>query len=192
MEDFQPYAYTMMRPLITLRSNRNDQRNSMNKFRETVIGTVMAILVACGAGQSRIGPATAEAGAVIRPDGVVEMVRPDGSVAATLAVEIAETPEARARGLMERVLGDYMAGMLFIFASAEQQTFWMRNTPSSLDMIFVDAGGKVLNIAVHTTPLSDQLYSSAGPAKYVVEAKAGFADRFGIRPGYTMRWRRLQ
>jgi uncharacterized membrane protein (UPF0127 family) len=68
----------------------------------------------------------------------------------------------------------------------------MRNTPSSLDMIFVDAGGTVLNTAAYTTPMSDQLYSSVGPAKYVVEAKAGFADRFGIRPGYAMRWKRLR
>jgi uncharacterized membrane protein (UPF0127 family) len=109
-----------------------------------------------------------------------------------LAVEIAETAEARARGLMGRVLSDYLVGMLFVFASAEQQTFWMRNTPSSLDMIFVDAAGKVLNVAAYTTPMSDQLYSSAGPAKYVVEAKAGFAERFGIRPGYAMRWKRLR
>jgi uncharacterized membrane protein (UPF0127 family) len=120
------------------------------------------------------------------------MVRPDGSVAASLAVEIAESPEARARGLMGRVLTDYMAGMLFIFESEQPQTFWMRNTPSSLDMMFVDAGGKIVHIAARTTPMSDQLYSSTGPAKYVVEAKAGFADRFGVRQGYTMRWKRLR
>ena len=56
----------------------------------------------------------------------------------------------------------------------------------------VDAGGKVINIAAYTTPMSDQLYPSAGPTKYVVEAKAGFADRFGIRPGHTVRWKRLR
>jgi hypothetical protein len=93
---------------------------------------------------------------------------------------------------MGRVLLDHLAGMLFIFESAQPQSFWMRNTPSSLDMIFIDAGGKIVNIAAYTTPLSDQLYSSAGPAKYVVEAKAGFADRFGIRTGYSVRWKRLR
>ena len=88
--------------------------------------------------------------------------------------------EARARGLMGRVLSDYMAGMLFVFASADQQTFWMRNTPSSLDMIFVDAGGKVLNTAAYTTPMSDQLYSSVGPAKYVVEANGNEGPSFAL------------
>lgn len=137
------------------------------------------------------GPGGGAAGPVIRADGVVEMLLPDGSVAAVLAVEIAETPEARARGLMGRALGDFMTGMLFIFETAEPQTFWMRNTPGSLDMIFIDADGKVLNVAAHTTPMSDRQYSSAGPAKYVMEAKAGFVDRYGIRPGCSMRWKRM-
>jgi uncharacterized membrane protein (UPF0127 family) len=143
-------------------------------------------------GPAGLGLTHAKADPVIRPDGVVEIVRPDGSVAASLAVEIAESPEARARGLMGRVLTGYMAGMLFIFESAQPQTFWMRNTPSSLDMMFVDTGGVVMNIAAYTTPMSDQLYPSAGPAKYVIETRAGFADRFGIRRGYTMRWKRLR
>jgi uncharacterized membrane protein (UPF0127 family) len=137
------------------------------------------------------GPGGAAAAPVIRADGVVEMLLPDGSVAAALAVEIAETPDARARGLMGRALGDFMTGMLFIFETAEPQTFWMRDTPGSLDMIFIDADGKVLNVAAHTTPMSDRTYSSAGPAKYVMEAKAGFADRYGIRPGCSMRWKRM-
>jgi hypothetical protein len=137
-----------------------------------------------------LGTTPAAAGPVIRPEGAVEIVRPDGSIAATLVVEIAETPEERTRGLMGRVLADHLAGMLFIFESAQPQSFWMRNTPSSLDMMFIDADGKIVNIAAHTTPMSDQLYSSSGPAKYVVEAKAGFTDRFGIRTGYSMRWKR--
>lgn len=170
----------------------NSSGDNLARFHRAVIAPVMAVLIAWGAGPDGVGSVPVGAEPVIRPDGVVEILRPDGSVAATLAVEIAETPEARARGLMGRVLSDYLAGMLFVFASAEPQTFWMRNTPSSLDMIFVDAGGTVLNTAAYTTPMSDQLYSSVGPAKYVVEAKAGFADRFGIRPGYAVRWKRLR
>jgi hypothetical protein len=164
----------------------------MNWSRMAMIAAALAVPMALGTGSAGIGPSPAEAGPVLRPDGAVEMLKPDGSVAATLVVEIAETPEARARGLMGKILTDYMSGMLFIFESAQPQTFWMRNTPSSLDMLFVDAGGKVIHIAAYTTPMSDQLYPSAGPVKYVVEAKAGFADRFGIRPGYTVRWKRLR
>jgi uncharacterized protein len=155
---------------------------------------VPAVVLALIGGAVPIGPwpTLAASRPVIRPDGSVEMLRPDGSVAATLVVEIVESPEDRARGLMGRVLPDHLAGMLFIFESAQPQRFWMRNTPSSLDMFFIDAGGKIVNIAAYTTPMSDQLYSSAGPAQYVVEAKAGFADRFGIRTGYSVRWKRLR
>lgn len=157
----------------------------------SMIVLVVGGVIAWAAGPGGAGPTADAAAPAIQANGVVEILRPDGSVAATLAVEIAETPEARARGLMGRLLSDFMAGMLFIFDSAQPQTFWMRNTPGSLDMIFVDADRNVLNVASHTTPMSDQLYSSAGPAKFVVEAKAGFADRFGIRPGYSIRWKRL-
>lgn len=164
----------------------------MNRFLLAVIVPATAFLIAWAGGPYGPWPTLATARPVIRADGTVEVLRPDGSVAATLVVEIVETPEDRARGLMGRVLLDHLAGMLFIFESAQPQSFWMRNTPSSLDMIFIDAGGKIANIAAYTTPLSDQLYSSAGPAKYVVEAKAGFADRFGIRTGYSVRWKRLR
>jgi hypothetical protein len=153
-----------------------------------IVGSVLLLAI----GLVGVVPSAGAATGNLRPDGVVEFQRPDGALVASLAVEIAETLESRARGLMGRALPDYMGGMLFIFDTAEIQTFWMRNTPGSLDMIFVDAAGTVLNVAAATTPMSDQTYSSSGPARYVVEAKAGFAERFGIRRGDAMRWRRLK
>jgi hypothetical protein len=145
----------------------------------------LCLLAACGVA------AAAQSGPVIRPDALVEFVRPDGSTAARLVVEIADTPETRASGLMGRVLADHMGGMLFLFERAEPQAFWMRDTPTSLDIIFIDARSRVLNIAAQTTPRSDRTYASAGEALYVVEAKAGFAARFGVRQGFVMRWKPL-
>ncbi|MCU0539889.1 MAG: DUF192 domain-containing protein [Desulfobacterales bacterium] len=144
-----------------------------------------------GGGAGLLAPAPARAAPVIQPEGFVEFVRPDGSVAARLVVEIADTPERRARGLMGRVLRDYTAGMLFLFEKPAPQVFWMRNTPSSLDIIFIDGSLRVINIAGRTAPMSDRHYASAAAALMVVEALAGFADRFGIRAGDTLRWRRL-
>jgi uncharacterized membrane protein (UPF0127 family) len=68
----------------------------------------------------------------------------------------------------------------------------MRNTPGSLDMIFVAPDGTVLNVAAATTPMSDRTYASSGPALYVVETRAGFAERHGVHRGDLMRWRRSQ
>lgn len=135
---------------------------------------------------------TSAAADAVRPDGRVEFARTDGTPVASLVVEIAEAPDTRARGLMGRVLPDDRSGMLFVFETAEVQTFWMRNTPGSLDMIFVAADGIVLNVAAATTPMSDRTYASSGPSLYVVEARAGFADRHGLRRGDVMRWQRLK
>jgi uncharacterized membrane protein (UPF0127 family) len=146
-------------------------------------GLLMIAIVAAAFGH-------AAAADVVRPDGQVEFVRPDGTPVASLVVEIADAPDTRARGLMGRVLPDDRSGMLFVFDTAEVQTFWMRNTPGSLDMIFVAPDGTVLNVAAATTPMSDRNYASSGPSLYVVEARAGFAERHGLRRGDGMRWRR--
>ena len=127
----------------------------------------------------------------IRVDGTLEFYRPDHSVIQSIQIEISETPEAHAKGLMGRRVLELNEGMLFVYQSAEPQTFWMHNTPLSLDMIFVDEKGRVVNIAKRTTPMSDQTYSSKGPVQSVVEVRAGFTDHFGIDEGTRIRWRRF-
>ncbi len=153
---------------------------------------VLGAAIVLAVGEMTLFSRSVPAAPVLRPDGLVEFVRPDGSVAARLVVEIADTPEDRARGLMGRMLTDYTGGMMFLFETAEPQVFWMRNTPTSLDIIFVDSASRVITVATHTTPMSDRRYASAGPARIVVEAMAGFADRYGIREGLLLRWKRLQ
>ncbi|AFN74709.1 secreted protein containing DUF192 [Melioribacter roseus P3M-2] len=106
-------------------------------------------------------------------------------------VEIADDDIQRATGLMYR---EYMAenqGMLFIFPHESPQSFWMKNTILPLDIIFVDAGGNIVKIHKYTTPYSETSYQSGKPAKYVVEVNAGFADKYGIREGDRIVWRRL-
>ncbi len=137
-------------------------------------------------------PAPAAGTPPVRPDAVVEFLGSDERVLARLIVEIASTPEEQARGLMERPLPDHRHGMLFVFDRARPLTFWMRNTPTPLDIVFVDEKGRILNIAAYTVPYSERLYPSEGPTRYVVEARAGFAERYGIRPGQRIRWNRLR
>lgn len=120
--------------------------------------------------------------------GELQFLRPDGSTAVSITIEIADTPEARIKGLMERWSLPELHGMLFIFDSPEVQRFWMHNTPLSLDMIFLDESRRILNIAESTTPMSKQTYASRGPAKYVVEVRAGFSKRYGIAEGMTVQW----
>jgi uncharacterized membrane protein (UPF0127 family) len=125
----------------------------------------------------------------VQGDGELQFLRQNGSTVVSITIEIADTPEARIKGLMERWFLPDLHGMLFVFDFTEAQRFWMHNTPLSLDMIFVDENRLILNIAESTTPMSKQTYSSRGPAKYVVEVKAGFSRRHGIEEGMSIRWK---
>lgn len=120
--------------------------------------------------------------------GDLQFLRQDGSTVVSITIEVADTPEARIKGLMERWSLPELHGMLFIFDSSEVQKFWMHNTPLSLDMIFADENRRILNIAESTTPMSKQTYSSRGPAKYVVEVRAGFSKRHGIEEGMKIQF----
>jgi uncharacterized membrane protein (UPF0127 family) len=126
----------------------------------------------------------------MRIDGILEFVRVDDSVISSINIEIADTPETQIKGLMGRRSIDYTQGMLFVFERVKPQIFLMKNTPISLDIIFVGENGCVINIAENTTPMSDKIYGSRGPIKYVVEVKAGFAKYFKIEKGICIRWRR--
>jgi uncharacterized membrane protein (UPF0127 family) len=100
-----------------------------------------------------------------------------------LEAEIADTPEARARGLMYRTELADDHGMLFDFGLTRRVSMWMKNTPLSLDMIFADEQGTVLYIAAGTVPFSEETISAPVPVRSVLEVKAGLADRIGVKPG---------
>lgn len=100
----------------------------------------------------------------------------------TFLVELADTDEKRRRGLMYRRDLPDRHGMLFVFERPEVQTFWMKNTYVALDIIFMDADRRIINIA--TLPaLSDRRCRSERAAMYVLELSAGSARRYGIEAG---------
>jgi len=75
------------------------------------------------------------------------------------------------------------AGMLFDFGRPVPVMMWMKDTHVSLDMLFIDAEGRVVNIARGTVPFSLTPIRSAGPVRAVLEVNAGTAARLGIKPG---------
>ena len=98
-------------------------------------------------------------------------------------VEMALTPEEQARGLMFRRDLPEKQGMLFDFKREQPTSFWMKNTYVPLDMIFIRADGRILNIAENTVPLSEALVSSSGPVRAVLEVVAGTSKKLGISAG---------
>ena len=99
------------------------------------------------------------------------------------SVEVVDTPEDRARGLMYRKELPEGQGMLFDFQQDQDVGFWMKNTYVSLDMIFIRGDGRILRIAENTVPLSENLIPSGGPVRGVLEVVAGTAKKLGIAAG---------
>jgi len=98
-------------------------------------------------------------------------------------VWVADTAARRAQGLMFVRSLDADRGMLFLFDEPRYASFWMQNTHVSLDLLFVAADGRILNIVERATPLSTDPLLSRGPAAMVLEVLGGTSERLGIRPG---------
>lgn len=156
--------------------------SSVGRFVRALGVAVALVVAAVAAGVGGLGPAFAD-GVVVAADRL-QLVTASGPVGFT--VEIADTDASRAQGLMWRrdMAPDH--GMLFDFRREEPVWFWMKNTPLSLDMIFVKADGRVLSIARGTVPFSEATVPSGGPVRFVFEVVAGTADRIGLKPGDRM------
>ena len=98
-------------------------------------------------------------------------------------VEIADTPQEKAQGLMFRTRLEDNRGMLFAYDTPQEITMWMRNTYIPLDMVFIRADGRILRIAENTEPLSTRLIPSGGPVRAVLEVMGGTTRKLGIAPG---------
>lgn len=95
-------------------------------------------------------------------------------------VETVDTPALRRQGLQDRQHLEADRGMLFDFKKSAPVAMWMKDTLISLDMIFIDCAGRVLNVVMDTTPHSQTPIPSAGPALAVLELAAGTSRRLGI------------
>jgi uncharacterized membrane protein (UPF0127 family) len=106
----------------------------------------------------------------------------------TFHVEIADSPAKREMGLQYRRELALDQGMIFLFPTEEQQSFWMKNTPLPLDMIFISAERKIVGIVEHTVPFSLEARSVSGKSRYVLEINGGLSHRYGFKAGDAVRF----
>ena len=104
-------------------------------------------------------------------------------------IEVADTPEEQAQGLMYRDSMKDSQGMLFLFDREEPLSFWMKNTRLPLDIIFIDNDKRVVSIAKNCKPYSLDPRESEKPARYVLELNGGLCERVGIVPGCRVEWK---
>jgi hypothetical protein len=101
----------------------------------------------------------------------------------TVTVEVAATAPARERGLMFRQELPRAHGMLFVFPADADHAFWMRNTPLSLDIVFIDRDRRIVGIEANTVPYSERHLRVGRASRYVLEVAAGLCAREGVRVG---------
>lgn len=161
-----------------------------------VLAPMLALAMACSPATEAGAAASPAAGEAAAPGGegvgarhplsgleVIDLVVESQSGSHAFRVELADTPEAQQRGLMFRTELGENEGMLFPSERPQMRSFWMKNTPLSLDIIFIGPDGRILNIAANTVPYSLESVVSAGPASAVLELRGGRAAQLGIAPG---------
>lgn len=96
---------------------------------------------------------------------------------------LADSDARRERGLMfVKALPDN-TGMLFVFNRPQKIQMWMKNTLIPLDMVFIDANGRIDSIAVNTTPMSLHIIESRHAVLGVLELAGGSTQQLGIHAG---------
>jgi len=99
----------------------------------------------------------------------------------TIEVELADTPEKLARGLMDRTNLAANEGMLFVFSDEQVRTFWMKNTYIPLAIGFFDKEKNLVD-SQEMAPIKSSVeipktYQSKKPAKYVLEMNKGWFSK---------------
>lgn len=140
---------------------------------------------ALGAALVALALSVAPALGACRPDRV-ELRGPWGQAAFT--VEVADTEETRARGLMHVPSMPRFSGMLFVFDPPPGPvSFWMENTLIPLDMVFLDETGVVGHVHHEARPLDRTPIPGGDDVLYVLEINGGMARQLGIAPGTKLR-----
>ncbi len=157
-----------------------------------VAGIAVCLSAACGSGnggQGRGEPAggqgTEAEGAA--PAGEVQALPAPGMAwvifgADTVRAEVASSPAAREKGLMDRGSVPDGTGMLFVFPRSEVRSFWMKDTHIALDIAFFGDSNQVISIR-QMEPLDESLTDSGGPTSLALEVRRGWFAEQGIEEG---------
>lgn len=118
-----------------------------------------------------------------------ERVEISGPVSITAYhVEIADTPFHHLKGLMHRRTIPTNGGMLFIYDEQRSVQMWMKNVAFTLDMLFVDQCGMIVEIRHQAQPNDSTVIASSVPVRAVLELPGGASKRAQIRPGAQISW----
>jgi len=106
--------------------------------------------------------------------------------AVEVSVEKAESFEERSKGLINRESLGEREGMFFFSKYNKEWSIWMKDMLIPLDIIFISRDLRVINYVKGAKPCKAEpceRYNPESPARYVLEVKAGFIEKYGIKKG---------
>ena len=159
--------------------------------------SIVSLMISCEKSETSVSDGNDVVEIEFTKEGELEFLNQNGEAFKKIDIEIAETNNERARGLMDRSKMDENKGMIFIFGDDEvrRHTFYMKNTRIPLDIMYFSADSTLINIARNAQPGADSemgggtVAAAAADSKFVVEINGGLADTWGIKEGETkIRW----
>ncbi len=158
-----------------------------------VTKAVLAGVLALGVGAGGIAYMNSRADSVVASVATLPLTIKSANGTHAFKVESAKTETEQARGLMFRTDLKPDGGMLFWPYPAKGgepvvANFWMKNTPSPLDIVYIRADGTIARIAENTVPFSETPIPSGEPVGAVLELMGGRAAELGIAEGDLVTW----
>jgi uncharacterized membrane protein (UPF0127 family) len=184
------------RNMLKEKNIANQKKNVKQKSRRRMqIGMFFAVILIALAiifmpKKTTQDAAIVSAAPMFKKQGELKFTKGDDKPIVAIDIEIADDEAKREVGMMGRPEMEERQGMLFIFEEEQMASFWMRNTILSLDMIFIDKHGKIVTIHKNTKPFSDDTYSATEMTLLVLEVNAGFTDKYHIKEGDVVNWKR--
>lgn len=150
------------------------------------------LLIACSPATDQSAPPATQAKSAGQHLNTVPVVihHQDGRPATRLSIELALTKEQQERGLMHRTDIAPGEGMLFPMLPARMPAFWMKDTPTSLDLIFITMDARIVRLIANTRPNDRTPLFAEEPVAGVLELRGGDAARLGIKEGDEIQWGR--
>ena len=109
-----------------------------------------------------------------------------GKETVSIEAEVADEPNERAVGLMNREKIDENKGMLFVYQYSSAPQFWMKNTLVSLDILFSDYEGRIIKIFENVPRMSKKKITAGGGVFFVLEVNSGVVNEFEIDTSWTL------
>lgn len=155
---------------------------------KTLLLPFIFLLIGCGNEKPKELDQTTKQGRALIYERDVTFLNNEGNEISTIRAAVADEPEERNQGLMDVTDLPADAGMIFLFPEERERSFYMANTPLSLDILFINADSVIVRVHHNTNPFSNKQLLSGTPAKYVVETNGGYCISHDIREGMKIRF----